>query len=559
MKNDNALRKLIAHAKELTDIRLKWIPKFREQRDYILPSHGYALDDEDATNLQDADDRGTLILDNTAENAVNVLAAGLQSGMTSPASIWFKLQLADPGLMGYEPVKEWLSYVEKMMRDVLAKSNVYKSLHHTYLELATFSTGAMAALEDYKNVVRFRPFTAGEYALAVNAEGQVDTFYREMRMTARQIVQKYGEKNVSEHVRSAYKGNRSETEFVVCHMIEPSDMELGLETPMGKANRSVYWEKNARDGEILRVSGFNSFPVMAPRWTVVGQQIYGRGPGEGNLADIKMLQKMKEKYLIAVDKSIEPPMAAPGSMKGDQINTMPGGVTYNDEVDNKGLRPLYEMRLDLNAVQVAIQSTQGAIKEGFYNDLFKMLASLGDRQRTAREIAERHEEKLLMLGPVLERLHGELLDPLIDRTYEFLETAGLIPPPPPEMENIPVKPEYTSMLAQAQKMVGSYAVQETLNIAGQLATVAGPSAFDVIDIDRTIRHVADIKGVDPTLLRSPEEIAALRESRAKAQQAQAQTENMAQAAGAIKDLGNTPADPNSALGVALGALRNPSA
>ena len=42
------------------------------------------------------------------------------------------------------------------------------------------------------------------------------------------------------------------------------------------------------------------------------------------------------------------------------------------------------------------------------------------RQITAREIEERHEEKLLMLGPVLERLNDELLRPLIDRTFNIM-------------------------------------------------------------------------------------------------------------------------------------------
>jgi DNA-binding IscR family transcriptional regulator len=45
----------------------------------------------------------------------------------------------------------------------------------------------------------------------------------------------------------------------------------------------------------------------------------------------------------------------------------------------------------------------------YYADLFLMLANDDRSNVTATEIAERHEEKLLMLGPVLERLHNEML------------------------------------------------------------------------------------------------------------------------------------------------------
>ena len=35
-----------------------------------------------------------------------------------------------------------------------------------------------------------------------------------------------------------------------------------------------------------------------------------------------------------------------------------------------------------------------------------------------------------MLGPVLERLHDDLLEPLIGRVFQIMARAGQIPPPP---------------------------------------------------------------------------------------------------------------------------------
>ena len=56
-----------------------------------------------------------------------------------------------------------------------------------------------------------------------------------------------------------------------------------------------------------------------------------------------------------------------------------------------------------------------------------MMTQLDD-VRSATEIVERREEKMVMLGPVLERLHDELLDPLIGRVFQIIARAGQIPP-----------------------------------------------------------------------------------------------------------------------------------
>ena len=58
-----------------------------------------------------------------------------------------------------------------------------------------------------------------------------------------------------------------------------------------------------------------------------------------------------------------------------------------------------------------------------------MIASQPVGHMTATEVAERHEEKLLMLRPVLERLHGEILSPLIEITFARMVEAGIVPIP----------------------------------------------------------------------------------------------------------------------------------
>jgi hypothetical protein len=105
-----------------------------------------------------------------------------------------------------------------------------------------------------------------------------------------------------------------------------------------------------------------------------------------------------------------------------------------------------------------------------------------NQRATAREVAERHEEKLIALGPTLERLHDELLDKLIERVFGICMRRGLIPPPPQELQGASVKVEYISIMAAAQRLLGVSAVERLASFAGNLAA-AQPEALDKIDFD----------------------------------------------------------------------------
>ncbi len=172
---------------------------------------------------------------------------------------------------------------------------------------------------------------------------------------------------------------------------------------------------------------------------------------------------------------------------------------------------------------------------------------------TAREVVERHEEKLLVLGPLLESLEGELLDPFIDRTFELALEAGVIPPPPPELEGLDLKVEYISPLAQAQKMIGVTAIEQGARFVGSISAVK-PEVIDIVDWDEMTRQHLQMDGVSPRIIRDPEVVAAERKARAEAAAAaQAAEQGVAMAQGA-KTLSETKVGQNSALDAVLGGI-----
>jgi hypothetical protein len=220
----------------------------------------------------------------------------------------------------------------------------------------------------------------------------------------------------------------------------------------------------------------------------------------------------------------------------------------------KGLRPIYQVQFNIGDAENKSQQIRGRIQRSFKADLFLMLSESDRRQITAREVDERHEEKLLALGPVLEQLNEDVLDPLIDRAFNIMLRAGLIPEPPRELEGQPLTVEYISIMAQAQRMVGLAALDRFAGFVSQIAQVA-PNVLDRIDDDALIDHYAEATGVPPNLLRSADEAQAMRDARAQSQQQAQGVDNLSKVAGAAKDLGAAPVTGNGALAQLVASIR----
>lgn len=542
----NYQRRLVALRQE----RDSWLPALKDVQKYIAPTRGFF--EGTMPNFGKKIDHQT-ILDGHATRSLNILGSGMTSGLTNPSRPWFKLALTDVDLMNFDSVKEWLAIVQTRMLAVFSRSNIYGALNSLYHEVGAFGTASLMLTEDYRTVIRARNFTAGEYVLAAGADGRINTFGREYWMTAAQIIEEFGERNVSPQVTNAMKINRPDQFFKINCLIEPNDKRIMDRADFaGKAWRSVYWEQVSPDyTSFLGQRGFDDFPVMAPRWEVTTtSDVYGRGPGWNALGDVKMLQKETKTYLLALEKVGDPPVQVDGNI--DDVNLLPGGVTRSSNMSpNAGMRAAYEVNPDLNAMRAGITEVKQAIDSFFFADLFLMIYQAERPDMTAREIVERHEEKLLMLGPVLERLESELLDPLIERTFNIMLRSGMIPPPPPELQGQDWHVDYISMLAQAQKMVGLTAIEQTARFTGSLVSVF-PGAADNFDADEAIRNYGEMIGLPPKIVRSPDVLQQLRTARAKAaQQAKAEQDAQVLAANA-KVLSDTKVGNSTALDQMLG-------
>ncbi|MGI6076176.1 MAG: portal protein [Pyramidobacter sp.] len=534
----------------LRQIEQKQEGAWKELRDCICPYRGRFSGERPDEYRPDL----SKIIDSTPLTALRMLSAGMQSGLTSPSRQWFKLSLRDAEMSEAQPVQEWCDGVQSLMMRVMASSGFYRALHALYEEIAVFGTGCLVIMPDWDHVIDVTTLSAGTFYLGRSSGARIDSLYRDLWMTAGEMAAEFGEANCSEVVRSALESRR-DTLFEVRHAIEPDTLGASRFPWL-----SAYWEPGSGD-RLLRIGGYTTFPCCTPRWTVGEGDVYGYGPASEALPDVKTLMAMKRDYLTGIKKKAWPPLVASSMVLEGGVKTAPDGITYvTSGAVGPQIAPLYSVDLDLADLAAGIEQYKNDVRKSLYVDLFMMLSEQDTGRMTAREVAERHEEKMLALGPVLESLEWELLIPAIDRIFDLMVERGIVPEPPGEVQGADVKVEFVSILAQAQKMMGLSSIEQTAAFAGQIAQV-DPTVLDAFDGEQAVRIYRDLVGAPAAILREPEEAEALRARREAQQQAamqaaqeQAAAQTAQSAAQGAQSLAETPVGGG---GSALDALIAP--
>ena len=167
------------------------------------------------------------------------------------------------------------------------------------------------------------------------------------------------------------------------------------------------------------------------------------------LPDVKQLMSMVIDEGKAVKKMISPTYKGPASLKNKKMIDAPAAFIEEDE-NGRGLSPIYEVNPRVLEVDSIIEKLKQSIKEIFYNDLFAMILNTAERSRTATEVNELKEEKMVLLSPLLQQIHNGL-NHIIDWVFEECIRLDILPEPPVEIMGANMDIEFVSTLAQAQK------------------------------------------------------------------------------------------------------------
>lgn len=526
-KAHDKLKRLLAVMKEE---REPWLNYWQLIANYILPRRFVGLSIEGRPG-QASELRNPFILDGTATIAAHTLAAGMMNGITSPARPWFRLRASD--VFEDNDARIWLDDATQRMLFIMAETNFYNAMATVYADLVGFGTAAMLIYEDDDSIFRCYNSPLGEFAVLQNNRKLIDRFARTFRWRAEQIVNEFGIENVSERVKASFEagGGRMGDKYDIAHLIEPND-DGPLKMPPVFRYREIYWEigggtaaasggvqvggHGVLPGDVLRLNGFRDWPAVAPRWDTLGNDSYGSGPAADALGDIMQLQHMTKRKAQALDKMVSPPMVADIQLQHRPTALLPNGVTYVAGAQNAGFKPAYTVQPPIRELAEDILQIQIRIREFFHNDLFRMISEL-DAVRTATEIDARREEKLVLLGPVLERFENEALDPALRRVFSIMLRRGMFLPLPESLEETDLEIEYVSVLNDAQRAIGAAPIERYVAFLGNIAGVR-PEVLEIPNWTELTLDYSERLGVPAKNNKTRDEVAALLEQQAEAQQ-----------------------------------------
>lgn len=519
--------------------RYSWWVHWRELADYFLPRRYKWL----ITPNQMA--RGSPInqhiIDSSGCIYARNLASGLVSGKSSPVDLWFRLRVGYYDSTQTGPVSLWLAEVERILYLVFSESNFYNAIAVFYYDLVIFGTATILIYEDFEHVINVINPCLGEYYIDIDGKYRPTVFYREFTMTVDACVKEFGYDNCSEAIQSLYddKGGANLTrELIVAHSVEPNNdgraREFGFSTTY--AYREAYWEWGgstspqggaASPPTFLRRRGYHEAPNITGRWDVVSNDPYGRSPGMDGLPDQKQVQLETRRKAQAIDKMVNPPLVADVQLKNQPANLTPGGITFvagYSASGKPGFASVYDTKFPVNEITEDLTEVKTRLSQTFYNDVLKVASQYETRSNvTAVEWDLRKAESLIMLGPALERIDNEVLRPVLDRVFAIAQRKGIIPPPPPEISGQMMTIDFVSMLAQAQQATKASSIERILSLAGNLVGVV-PEAMDNINVDYALDKASSLLNNDPKMIRSPDELQAIRKQRADQQAAAQQAE-----------------------------------
>lgn len=485
------------------------------------------------------------LFDTTAEESNIQLAAGLYSYMFPTDGRAFVLEVEEENLKENDEVTQWFEKATTTIHKHLIKSNFRESFYEYLKSLGCFGTADMHVEKGKKKPIVFTNHYMGDVYIARNADGEVDTIFRNFEYSARQAVQKFKD-GCGEKIKKAYESEKNKDKmFNFIHAILPrEDYNISKDDPVNMAVASIYVCKEEKN--IVSESGYKEMPDQVSVFDKDSREDYGRSPMMKKLPDIKMINHMQKCRIKGWEKQVDPPILTPDDGSIWPLATQPGG---NIHYRAGGDKPeWFEFKGNLNTMEEAIKTTQQTIKAGFFLDMFDPLV---DRQNmTATEVMARVEQKMRFLTPIIGRLQSGLFNPMITRIMGILGRQRLLPEMPEQLVNAEYNVMYLGRLALAMKTLETEGLAKTIAEWSPLSQAQIVTGWeDNLDTDKAFRDSARNNGMPATWLKDVKRIKIEREAREQAAQQQAMIEAAGQVAKASKDGGKAPEEGSLTEGV----------
>ena len=526
---------LVKRFDKLKQRRTQWEPFFRDVRDYIRPRKAKV----DSSTFQYGQPSTNKRFDSTATEANRLLALSMQNSLCPSSVIWYKLKIPEAHPMAElndDPeVQAWFNAAMEKMFYTMHQSNFYSVIGEAFLDYTSFGTICVMVDEDDLthpnfNGIIYKSMPIGEFVFAEDRRGVPDTLFWEYRMSARQAAQQFGKNNLPEAIREALQ-DKPDEEYDFLRAVLPAE-DYYSKKKRGKEKMAWTSIDIAMAGkEKIAESGYHEFPYAIGRFAKESGELWGRSPADVAMADIKVLNKIRELELRALNKAVDPPLIAPHQGIVGAFKLIPGAINYSREPERIKFLP-FEGRFDLTNLKG--DELKRGIRSMFMADQLVMPEK---PNMTAQEVIELREQFQRMLGPTVARFESEVLMPIVLRTFGIGYRTGLFPPPPEAMYGLnEIDVEFVGSLAKAQKISDVSAINQWFGMVGQAAQFS-PDIIDIVDFEASLRILGDRVSVPGEALRSAEELMQRRAIKAEQAQEQKLTSELMQAAEGIGKAG----------------------
>lgn len=515
----------IERYQQLVAERSEWNNIFEETAKYVWPQAKNIV--KSVKSPYDGQILTVDIADSTAILAAHRMTSGIFSYLMPVGVKWFDLKpSADMYLKDREMMRR-ASEATQIIHSAIWRSNFQREMFNTIHSMGVLGTGCIS-VEKVDGKLVFRNYHIADIFFCENSKGVIDTVYRRMFYTARQMKQEFGEENLSDEVKKCLAGKEYGKKFEVVHCVYPrTDYDDSKKDYKGKKFVSEYYELATK--KELKESGFDSMSYLIGRFGRSPDELMGRSIAMDLLPDIKMLNNMRFTFAESSEKQGNPPilleddsvLGQPAVGPGDIITYRAGSAKPEPMATGVNSQLNYEI----------ISQERQAIREGFFNDLFQALAAYGSRERkTQLEVSQLVEEKMVMLAPTVSSLQKEMLDPLIMRVYDLLVGT----PELPEGIGADVDIAYQGRLALAMSAIQTNGIELTL--AKWSPYQQFYPVLDNMNLDKAFVTSALNAGVPADLIYDEMEVNERRQEQMEMQKAQQQAELAATASQAIKNV-----------------------
>lgn len=482
----------------------------------------------DPTSRSKAGEFNEHICDAVGHLSLNTSTGGVVSGAMPQTSQWFGLKVRGTSDENDEE-QRFLDDAASKLLDLHNQSNASHVMPECIKEWLSFGVGAALYLDDEEHLFRIEPLTVGEYWIADDHHGFVDTLYRKLVMTVAQLEQEFGFERMTTSSQAAYKDKRYDDPVTVVHAIEPDRDNRNPIRSAALPWRSVYFEEagDAKGGQVLAVRGFHRFPGMVWRYGKLSGSAYSYGLGADVLPHLVRLRRLIYRYGQALALKADPPLQMPAGMSQHEVKALPGGKsTY---FGTQEIKAIYKHELELREVAEQIAQTKADIRECIGATQVVSLRRI-TQAMTKGEAEIRKSEDLAEFLPGLMRLHKELLSPYVEQMWdsaEYFDQLGRVPMSFLQGGARKVDVVFTSPLARAQRQGEADAIVRTVAVCAEMMKI-DPSVRDNLDLDTALRTIADIEGAPSRILVPLERMRQMREAQANQQLAEKQSMAMQQ-------------------------------